>query len=356
MRHRVAGLVSARDRVVVAGTIAALGIAGCSSTKTTEPPPPTGSVALWVVGDTSLLGYSTSQLASGTSAAPKVSLTAVASAALAFDGSGNLWVAGDQQIAEYAPSQLAASGNPTAKVTLTTNDTSLISATSLAFDAHGNLWVGNNNGSYSTIVEYTTSQLASSGSPVPAVTLTTNNGSLYGPNSLAFDHSGNLWVANLRETVPPFTVVEFSVSQLAASGSPIPAVTLTDDGKGSLSGPWGLAFDGAGNLWVANIGVDSSNGVIGGGTVVQFASSQLGSTGSPTPAITLTSSGTLTSPSALAFDAHANLWVEYFNIVNSTGAVYEFTASQLEASGAPTPTVTISGNFPSVGTALAFVP
>ena len=37
-------------------------------------------------------------------------------------------------------------------------------------------------------------------------------------------------------------------NQLAASGSPTPAVTLTTPAGGG----WGIAFDGAGDLWLAN--------------------------------------------------------------------------------------------------------
>ncbi|MGO9793122.1 MAG: hypothetical protein ACLP8S_27450 [Solirubrobacteraceae bacterium] len=47
-----------------------------------------------------------------------------------------------------------------------------------------------------TLSEYTPAQLTSSGSPVPAVVIGANGGSLSLPARLALDHSGDLWVAN----------------------------------------------------------------------------------------------------------------------------------------------------------------
>ena len=92
------------------------------------------------------------------------------------------------------------------------------------------------------------------GSTTPTATLT----GLSCPAALAFDSSGNLYVANYRgehgERVRP--------------GSTTPTATLT-----GLSNPIALAFDSSGNLYVANYGND---------TVSEFAP------GSTTPTATLT--------------------------------------------------------------------
>ena len=73
--------------------------------------------------------------------------------------------------------------------------------------------------------------------PVPAVTLSsTSSGSLSGPGGLTFDHAGNLWVANTSVS----TVVEYAKSQLNKSGSPTPKVTISNN---SFNAPYGVAVD-----------------------------------------------------------------------------------------------------------------
>ena len=122
----------------------------------------------------------------------------------------------------------------------------------------------------------------------PSATLT----GLNQPNALAFDGSGNLFVANRGFHSRGTTVSEF------APGSIIPTATLT-----GLNGPAALASDARGNLFVAN-----GNGT----TVSEFAP------GSTTPTATLTG---LDDPAALAFDARGDLFVA--NLKNDT--VSQFT-------------------------------
>ena len=159
----------------------------------------------------------------------------------------------------------------------------------LAFDASGDLWVSNyaNN----TLVEFTASQLTASGSPTPAVTLSARGGSLAGPDSLAFDSSGDLWAANAGNS----TVVEYAPSQLTTNGSaPTPAATLSSTATHSLDSPVGLAFDPSGNLWVSD---DSNN------SLVEFAPGQL-ATGSPTPTATIVGTATgIDEPGGIAIVA-----------------------------------------------------
>ena len=261
----------------------------------------------------------------------------------AFDANGDLWLANfaGGTLVEYTPSQLAATGAPTPAVTISASGGSLNGPTGLAFDARGDLWVANFSGN--TVVEYTPSQLAATGAPTPAVTISASGGSLNGPLGFAFDARGDLWVANFSGN----TVVEYTPSQLAANGAPTPAVTLSASG-GSLNGPTGPAIDARGDLWVANNG---SN------TVVEYTPSQLAATGAPTPAVTISASGgSLVEPAGLAFDASGNLWVAN----QGANVVVKYTPSQLAATGAPTPAVTLSGastglNIP-VGLAIAQAP
>jgi sugar lactone lactonase YvrE len=330
------------DGAVTGGT--AVVSAGATATASVSYAARPGSGTLWVVNTfgPTVVAYTAAQLGASTGAAAATALaTGGGPEGAAFDASGNLWIANSSNntVVEYNVSQLGASGNPTPAVTLSaTGAGSLNDPFALAFDATGNLWVANFVGP--TVVEFTASQLGASASPTPAVTLSATAGSLSNPEGLAVDASGTLWVANEFNS----TVVAFSPSQLGATGSPTPAVTLSATGAGSLSAPEGLAFDASGRLWVANLG---------NSTVVAFTASQFGANGSPTPAVTLSASGSsLNSPQGLAFDGSGNLWV-----TNGGGStVVQFAASQLVVSGAPIPNVTLSGSSLAGPFGLAFDP
>ena len=298
-----------------------------------------GSGALWVTTTTgpTAVAYSAAQLGASTGAGPAITLaTGGAPFGATFDAAGNLWVANSSManstVVEFSGSQLGASGSPTPAVTL--SGAAFNSPEGLAFDLNGNLWVV--NAGNSTVIELTANKLLVSGSPTPAVTLSAAGGSLNGPVGLAFDPNANLWVANYASS----TVVAFTASQLGASGSPVPVVTSSPAG-GSLSGPEGLAFDGNGNLWVAN---NTSS------TVVEFVMQQLGN---PTPEVTLSATaGSLNGPAGLVFDRDGTLWV-----ANGGGnTVVQFGSSQLLASGAPTPHVILSGSALMHPFGLAFDP
>jgi hypothetical protein len=77
----------------------------------------------------------------------------------------------------------------------------------------------------------------------------------------------------------PFTVVEFAKSVLGGSGSPVPAVTISPTqvaGVASLNAPGGIAFDNLGGLAVGNTG-----GVLG--SISLFNSTEIGVSGAPVP-------------------------------------------------------------------------
>jgi streptogramin lyase len=119
---------------------------------------------------------------------------------------------------------------------------------------------------------------------------------------------------------------EISHAQLAAASGPIaPAVTITN--STDLTSPSFPLFDSAGNLWVSSL--DNSH-------LVRFSAAQLTASGSPTPPIII-SSNDLNQPGQMAFDSSGNLWVT--NAGNST--VVSFTPAQLAASGAPAANVVL---------------
>ena len=214
-----------------------------------------GNGNLWVstFSNATIQEYTAAQLKTSATPTPSatITLTGAEPAGLAFDSHGNLWVASytANTILEFSSSQLSSGGVSSPAITLG----GMSGPVGIAFDAGGSLWVANTGAN--TLAKYTSSQLTSSGSPTPAVTITANAGSIVGPLFIAFDASGALWVANGNNGQN--TVVSFSAAQLASSGSPVPAVTLSAI-AGSLSNPGGLAFDGNGNLWVGNVGSSSN--------------------------------------------------------------------------------------------------
>jgi sugar lactone lactonase YvrE len=246
---------------------------------------------LWVVDSagTTITEYLAASLgASGTpSAAVTVTSAALNGASgLVFDRLGDLWVANavGNTIVEFTASQLAASGNVTPAVTL--SGAAFHAPGRLSFDAYGTLWVPNTGSN--TVVALAPNLLATNGAPTPTVTLSATASSLAGPQAVAFDEQGDLWVANAAGN----TIVEFSNSQQKASGSPAPILTLVVP---SISGaPSSLAFDNSGDLWALST---TASGLI------EYSAQQISAGGAAAPAITLPVAA---GPVTLAFDPPPN--------------------------------------------------
>jgi sugar lactone lactonase YvrE len=145
-----------------------------------------------------------------------------------------------------------------------------------------------------------------------------------GPNGLAVDASGDLWVSNPGNN----TVVEYSKSELAKV-SPAPSVIISASPDGAT-----IAFGSSGSLWVDNGGND---------TVTEYAKAELSRSGTPTPRVTITDSRCLGSV-GLAVDPSGNLWVEGTPSV-ATDAVCEYAKAQLTKPGALAPRATISPGY-----------
>jgi hypothetical protein len=232
----------------------------------------------------------------------------------AFDARGDLWVANSmgQTIAEFTPS----SGGLVPGVVLTVP----VIPTAVAFDAHGDLWATFQN---EGIAEFTPGQLTSSAvDPEPTVLIQTPVNGTFG---LDFDAAGNLWAATFDTVGAGDSLLEYAHSQLASSGSPTPAVTLS-----GFNEPENPMFDAHGDLWFSAYGASA---------VQELTPSQLTSNGSsPTPKVSLTSA-VFVHPAGLAFDTAGDLWV---SDLNATG-VFKFSPGQLASSGMPTPSQAIQG-------------
>ncbi|MGA3009064.1 MAG: NHL repeat-containing protein [Terracidiphilus sp.] len=187
---------------------------------------------------------------------------------MVFDGSGNLWVADvfNNRVLEYQPP--FATGMNASMVLGQSNFTSnggnlgsagLLHPRSLAMDATGNLWVVDS--SNNRVLEYEkpfTSGMAASlviGQTgfVAFVGADSANGLDY-PFGIAFDSAGDLWVGDVYnnrvlEFKPPFSTGMSANLVLGQTGFTEGTSATTQNG---FDEPFGISFDGSGNLWVTD--------------------------------------------------------------------------------------------------------
>jgi sugar lactone lactonase YvrE len=230
---------------------------------------------------------------------------------LAFDGSGNLWVGAEDGgvVVEYTPSQLAASGNPTPNIILNIPG-GFSSPSHLRFDSAGNLWVSdediaNGNGGAGEVFKFTHTQITAlvPGNNVITPVFGIALNAFAHLETIAFDGGGNLWVADENGN----QIFEFSASQLGGTGlsqdlTPavvLSATNLSGSCNSSLGGPYGLAFNVGGDLFVSNANTppNAPSGCFG--SLAQFSANSIRTTGSPTPKAFITNG--VNSPNALTF-------------------------------------------------------
>jgi sugar lactone lactonase YvrE len=268
-------------------------------------------------------------------------------AGLAFDSSGNLYVAdlGNNRVLQFAP---PFSNGMNASVVFGQSNFTTYSSSStasgfthpvgVASDASGNLWVadGSNN---SRVLEFKTpftsgmsatvaiGQTSTSttqgcnkggvGSSVGSVNPTA--GTLCGASAMAFDSSGNLWIADsgnnrILEYAAPFSNGMAATLELGhAAGANAFSTYMANDG-GSVAGgtfwnPTGLAFDAHGDLWVADNG---NNRVLE--FVPPFSNGMAATVAVGQPDLTHNSHqsaslSSLSQPPDVAFDSSGNLLV-----------------------------------------------
>jgi sugar lactone lactonase YvrE len=301
-----------------------------------------------------------------------------------FDSSGDLWVVDGgggelntgAALFEYNPSQLKGhNGEITPAFFLTSNGNFEFPQFGV-FDASGNLWVSDSTAG--AIFEFTHEQLTATppgGDQDPNITLidTQDENELSSPIGLIFDSSGNLWVADnennqiLRFNSSTLTNLSHGLNDVAADAS---IQTVSTDAGESLNQPWGLSFDGSGDLWVTNEAFPQaalSNAVVksnvakapqqaqanqaGQGTVVEFAAADLpiDSAHSPTPAATIlptdvNNSVSLDDPNGISVDVKRGLViVANEGVDESAGSISAYRLKSIGAGGALVPNSFVPG-------------
>jgi sugar lactone lactonase YvrE len=219
--------------------------------------------------------------------------------------------------------QLADTGKQMPATAITTPSAGLETVSAMAFADDGTLWVVSQDDSL--LLGFAPGTLSASGARSASVVISSNHGSLSGPTGLAFDRAGQLWVANPGNG----TLVRYQPEQLTASGAPVPRVTLS-----GFSHPTGIAIDRVGGLWFTD---RASN------AVSRLTFGELSTTGTPFPTVGIQSvNNSLSGPSGLAIDSAGTLWVA--NGQNAT--VVGFAFEQLRDSGFTVPHVTITSSGP----------
>ncbi len=178
------------------------------------------------------------------------------------DQKGNIWLAncGNDSVTEITPPRaLWATGPPPAAVNF--GEAEITGDGGVGFErpfadavnAQGQIFVTGN-------ASDSVARLSPSGAPLGLVT----GGGLHLPMGIAGDDNGYMWVSNSRWVVapcpgkrPPNEVLEKAgkgggdVTLLKPDGKVAPGSPIKGAG---LFHPWGIAVDGAGQVWVANFG------------------------------------------------------------------------------------------------------
>jgi hypothetical protein len=204
------------------------------------------------------------------------------------------------------------------------------------FDSQANLWISNRF--YPDVASYTPSQLRQGGALQPNTQVVADV--FQAVAGIMFDGAGTLWIADIAA----YKVYGYKAPTLAGIAGTMahiePDIINT---SADLGGPAAIAFDRAGNQWVANCNRDN---------LVMFRAQDIAQSGSPA-AVVVISSTTVTSPNGdtdslycpdgLAFDKRGNLWVANA-LSEEFGSIAEFTASQLGATGSPAPKIFIDSD------------
>jgi streptogramin lyase len=196
--------------------------------------------------------------------------------AVAIDTNTDAWIVdfGNSHV-----TLLSSSGAPLSGATGYTTD-SFAFPLAVAVDGNHNAWIGDQNDAVVT-------RVSSDGTQFLKVSCCD------GPDGLAIDQLGNVWIANLFGD---------SISEVSSAGAVLSSGF--SDNKASIDHPQGIAVDGSGHVWIANFRGPSITELAGA------AASSPGQILSPTAGYA--PDAKLLEAYDIGIDASGNLWVTNF--------------------------------------------
>jgi len=246
---------------------------------------------------------------------------------MAVDAYGNIWITnnyvfdrnprkptcGGKQLLELTPTGLDAPGAPFSGGGVYGEGFGVV------IDHAGAVWTGNfgfvGQGCTNPREGRSISKFTASGVPLSPDGIGFPQGGVSGPQGMAIDQRGNIWIAN--DTADQNG--QYSIT-IYPHGDPNSAIRRADP---ILNQPFGVAIDGNGYAWVTNRGNN---------TVAVFApdftlARTFGEAGTP-------SSGTISRPLGIAIDSKGNAWVSNQGsysvaMIEPLGKVTDFTGGGL---------------------------
>jgi streptogramin lyase len=196
--------------------------------------------------------------------------------AVAIDTNGDAWIVdfGNSHVTLLSSSGAALSGT----AGYTTD--SFAFPIAVAVDGNHNAWIGDQNDAVIT-------RVSSDGTQFLKVSCCD------GPDALALDQLGNVWVANFFGD---------SVSEISSTGAVLSSGY--SDNKASIEHPQGVAIDGSGHVWISNFR---------GPSITELAGATASSPGQIlSPATGYAPDAKLLEAYGIVIDASGNLWVTSF--------------------------------------------
>ncbi|HEY1738698.1 MAG TPA: fibronectin type III domain-containing protein [Acidimicrobiia bacterium] len=244
---------------------------------------------------------------------------------LAVDSSGNIYIAdtNNNRIRKVTPAGVVTTlaGNGTAGYVNGSGSSAEFNAPNgIAIDSSGNVYVGdtNNNDIRKVTSSGTTSLFAGSSSQTAGST-DGSNATFNQPNGLAFDASGNLYVADANNNKIRKITSGGTTSTFAGSGT---AGYVNATGTSAqFNGPQGVAIDSSGNVYVADTNNNRVRKITSAGVVTLAAGS-----GTVGTADGLSAAAQLNQPKGVAVDPGGTLYIadsanSLIRMVNSSGYV-----------------------------------